>query len=803
MEDTKHCQAPGARTLACFLAYWMMLASAPGLGSQAARAEVTGKVQTGATHNSKSALFETDILRIAQNSKQRAEALAEKVIDKLGGLEKIKKFNNIAYRAKGNVEQISSMSGSSNTLPCEIVAQGHKQWVSVTFMGQPVVTGYDGKQCWTIQGKNVMPTDPITAKRVKEDLDHGLLLVEKLLDRGRKLKLEEGKVINGINCEALSAVADDGKPTTFYIDPDTSLIVRTEYHGADIEQGVDCVKAYDYFDYRKVAGTLQPFKAIEYSDQKKVSVVEITSLETDVKLPDNFFRMPEESKIARLKEGPVRVPFQFTSNEILVMASINGLPNKLFIVDTGATQSIVDTACFKDIAPNTSEEIAITTGSGAMKMGFAQLKSFQIGDIVINDVPVAIADLSRFSQFLAVKPQGLIGANILKRFLITIDYDKRELVLQDPDRGRPPQEAVVVESKPSLGVSGLAVEGVIDGKLKLSFLIDSGAAFNHVAESLIKDLTTEPLLPVGVIKGLDGTPVRTGAIRFKSLELGKLKIDEPVFSVAPSKQNDDSPRGIISGGALAIIGNPLLSRYRVTIDYRNQRIYFEETVKKAEAELENRLRRILAQFYNENDARATTNQLSHLASDALAHGCTPIAALAMANEALNMAQHRGSAKAIQDRFLTAFDHARHSDKKPVMAQVLSLWAQHYLQSNPENLSRARPLINKAIATCPTEPSVYAVYGLYIASVQASLKNKKPDSATAAATTDGPAEVNKIESSADVMLNQSLMLDPANWLALWTKYALAERSGKTEEKTMIAKHLRRYYPESIRVKQLAN
>lgn len=764
----------------------------------------------------------------SESATQQAQNLAEKVIEKFGGVDKIHKFNVSTYRAVGNVEQISSLSGSSNTLPCEIIAQGHKQWVSVTFMGQPVVTGYDGKDCWTMQGKTAMPTDPITAQRVKEDLDHGLLLVEKLLERGRKLRLEPSKTINGIKCEALSAVAEDGKPTIFYIDPTNSLIVRTEYHGSDIEQGVDCVKAYDYMDYRKVSGTLQPFKAIEYSDNKKVSIVEISRIDTDFKPPDDVFKMPTESKIARLKSGPVHVPFQYTSNEILVMASINGLPNKLFILDTGATQSIVDTQCFKDIAPTTSDEIAITTGSGAMKMSFAQLKSFQLGEIVLQDVAVAIADLSKFSQFLTVKPQGLIGANILKRFLITIDYDKQELVLRDPDKVKPPEGAIVVDTKPSLGVSGLAVDGVLDDKLKLTFLIDSGAAFNHVSESLIKELTKTPLLPVGVIKGLDGIPVRTGATRFKTLSIGNLTIDDPIFSVAPTQGPEDSPKGIIQGGALAIIGNPLLSHYRVTIDYRNQKIYFEKKARGGDAALDARLKRIISDYYNSGNARLASNQLSHLSADALAQGFPAIAAQAMANEAYSLSRVNAStssslsqkgltgtkmsseqteettivSKSISDKFVAAFEQAKRSDNKAVMAQVLALWAQYYLQGGPQNISRARPLINKALATCPTEPAVYAVAGLLFATGQPANMADKLGNATTEATMNPlfPNE-EKTESSADMLLNQSLMLDPANWLALWTKYNLAERSGKTSEKVLITKHLLRYYPDANRVKRL--
>ncbi len=702
------------------------------------------------------------------------------------------------------MEQISSLSGTSNTLPCELYATGYCQRITVNFMGQELVTGYDGKHCWTRQGKTIMPTDPITEQRVKEDLEHGLLLVEKLLDRKRKISLGESKIINGVNCPALEVVADDGKPTIFYVDPRDWMIVRSEYHGVDMEQGVDCLKVYDYFDYRKVEGTLQPFKSIEYSDSKKVTVVQIQNVETGVTIPPGFFSMPSEPKISRLSQGPVVIPFQFVSNEILVPVSVNGLPGKLFLLDTGATQSILDTECFQNIAPKNNDEISITTGSGAMKMRFLELKSLKLGDVTIDDVPVAVADLSKFSQLLNVRPQGLIGANVLKRFLLTIDYDRHELWLQDPDKATPPEGAVVVPTKPSLGVSGLAVDGVIDGKLKLTFLIDSGAAFNHVAESLIKKLDNEPILPVGVIKGLDGTPVRTGAVRFNKLEIGdKLKVDEPVFSVAPSLPNSAAPAGIISGGSLAIIGNPLLSHYRVTIDYRNQRIFFQDMRDPKETALNARFNKTMLDFYERENNEETVNQLADLETEAKNKNLHAVAALALANQAL--LQVGGD-----EKFLAAYDLAMKSSRRAVMAQVLALWAQHYVERGDlKDLSQARQLIARAVIACPTESTVYAVAGLLYSTADSTwppstnpTQSNGTGSAKGVAPPAGKALPQQItEPTADILLNQALMLDPSNWLALWTKYRVADRAGKTQERQLVARYLKRYYPDAVRVKKL--
>ena len=53
----------------------------------------------------------------------------------------------------------------------------------------------------------------------------------------------------------------------------------------------------------------------------------------------------------------------------------------------------------------------------------------------------------------------------------------------------------------------------------------------------------------------------------------------------------------------------------------------------------------------------------------------------------------------------------------------------------------------------------------------------------------------------LLLNQSLMLDPTNWEALWRKYELAKANGKQKEKITLSKLLRKYYPNAMKVQSL--
>ncbi|MBZ0188247.1 MAG: aspartyl protease family protein [Candidatus Obscuribacterales bacterium] len=721
-----------------------------------------------------------------------AQKLAANVVKAFGGIDNIKKFNATAYRAVGKLDQVSSISGTSNLFDFEILTEGYKQKIQVSFMGQPVITGYDGNICWTQQGDSILPTDEITSKRVKEDLVHGLLLIEHFLEPERKMRLSDDKKIKDKMAKVLIVTADDNKETTFFIDPKTNFILRSQYDGTDIEQGTDCLKGYEYRDYRAIDQTVQPYEISEFSADKRVSTITISRIETGLKLIADYFSMPVTAKIARLQKGPVTLPFRFSNNEILARIKVNDKKELLFLVDTGATQSIIDTDSACELGNVEAQDISITTGSGAMKMKFMTIDSLTLGDLVLEKVPVAVADLRNFAKVLDHHVDGLIGANVLKRFQITIDYEKEVLILKDPDKKlsfAEGSQAVILKAKPSLGVSGLALEGIIDNSAKVTFLVDTGAAFNHISEHLVKNIVNEPVLRVGTIKGLDGLPVRTGSVRFKSLTLGGLLIEQPIFSLAPSDGKASS--GLIAGGNLAIIGNPLLSNYRVTIDYRQQKIMFETTRKRQS------FKRYLA-LYNsaEDDFLANTdNDQALIRFEKLAkqadYGSQPaVAALAEAQAALlsgRKDKDNTRSPQIQSLFRQAFQKAQKSGNKEMSARVLSKWALYHLESKPESyFNTARALTSKALMTAPNESLPYALAGMIL------MKEKGKDKIKRAAHTKPPKAVQ--------LLDQSLMLDPSNWLALWAKLDLAKQKGDSKETILIEKQLSRYHPNARRVKE---
>jgi hypothetical protein len=396
----------------------------------------------------------------------------------------------------------------------------------------------------------------------------------------------------------------------------------------------------------------------------------------------------------------------------------------------------------------------------------------------LKDVHFAVANLAAFSQIAGQRPAGLIGANILRRFLVTIDYPKRQVVLSHPDHAINPPDAIVISTKPALGMSGVLVDGELDGH-KLSFLIDTGAAFNNISSRLAKPILTVPLLPVGDLEGLDGRKVKTGSVRFKTLRIGAWSVSEPVFSVAPS---DSNPAGIISGGSLAILGNPIWRNYRLTIDYKNQRLFLERS----------------------ETAKATQESLSKLGSIEIRHLDKPLVdvvedyrqclqeirakhllgaeAICLADLALTLGdkaeQPNSDATLLKmtNLFKDAQCKAAQSQDNAIEAQVLSKWGT-YLILHSRSKDLASPLLAEAIRFCPTESCGYAATALLV------LRR-------------GNAQL------AEQLVDQALMLDPANWQALWLKYDLACKQRSSQLKMLVIDHLRKYYRDSAKVAALS-
>jgi len=106
---------------------------------------------------------------------------------------------------------------------------------------------------------------------------------------------------------------------------------------------------------------------------------------------------------------------------------INDTVKTNFIVDTGATFTIINTALAKKLGLNlnNAQTVKLMTGNGLIKASKTYVKSIEVGGLTVKNVEVAIADMGTSKEL-----PGLLGMSFLKNFKVTIDKSAGKLTLE-------------------------------------------------------------------------------------------------------------------------------------------------------------------------------------------------------------------------------------------------------------------------------------------------------------------------------------------------------------------------------------
>jgi len=122
---------------------------------------------------------------------------------------------------------------------------------------------------------------------------------------------------------------------------------------------------------------------------------------------------------------------------ILVPVFVAGRGPYSFILDTGAGPTIVSRELAETLALPAGE---VKTGMGAagpVELTLSTLPSLRLGDEVIENVPVAITDLTPIGNAIRTTVDGDLGHSVHQHYALTLDYAANTLMLARPDGGAP------------------------------------------------------------------------------------------------------------------------------------------------------------------------------------------------------------------------------------------------------------------------------------------------------------------------------------------------------------------------------
>ncbi len=217
-------------------------------------------------------------------------------------------------------------------------------------------------------------------------------------------------------------------------------------------------------------------------------------------------------------------------------------------------------------------------GAGAAGgASFATLDSLRVlgadGDgVALAGVKAAVLDVNpSFEPLFWRRMAGVIGYDVIGRFVVTIDYDRQVIVLHDPATWR--YTGTEVPLPMVMNGTVPAVHAAFDGDDEGLFRLDVGSGSTvdvHSPFVRAHDLSARLAHPYEVDGvGFGGTFSSTMG-RLSRMRIGPYEWDDPIVVLSGATDG-----AFASEDFAGNIGNGVLERFTVTFDYAARHVYLE------------------------------------------------------------------------------------------------------------------------------------------------------------------------------------------------------------------------------------
>lgn len=372
-----------------------------------------------------------------------------------------------------------------------------------------------------------------------------------------RIEYKERAQADGRAYDVVTVTPKGGRAFEFWFDPETKLIERL------VENEGEATRTEIYSDRREVQGVRIPFKVLSRrGDPKFDETLEVQKLAYNEPLASVAFGPPEAVQEISFPAGKtsVELPFEVHSGHLFIQVMLDGRGPFRMLLDAGGANVL------------TPQTAAVLVGSGKQVPPVITVASTTIGGVALSGQKYAVADIDAFLRRVEGLDDvaGIVGLEWFVRLPVRLDYARGRLTFYDPatfkytgggirvavaNRGRLPQ-----------------VKGRLDG-VEGMFEIDTGsrgsltlapafAAKNDMA----KKLGAKNVAVTGA--GIRG-PVRASLARAKVLELGDVKVPNPI--VAIPQVEGETARTEVAGN----VGHALMRQFAITYDLPNDALYFE------------------------------------------------------------------------------------------------------------------------------------------------------------------------------------------------------------------------------------
>ncbi len=257
------------------------------------------------------------------------------------------------------------------------------------------------------------------------------------------------------------------------------------------------------------------------------------------------------------------------ANRMTVPVMINGQGPFQFIVDTGATRSVVSQELAAKLALTPDKSVRLNSMSGTDRVQTVKLARVQVSNKIVDNI-IAPALPQRF-----LGADGVLGLDCLGDTRVVLDFRAQTMtVAQSSKEAEPADEpgTIVVSAKSRFGQL-ILVDADTQGE-KIFVVLDTGAqntVGNARLRALLEKLRVKPVQPIQMVS-VTGGIVMADYTQISAMRVGGVRITNAPMAFA--EVHPFTLFGLTRKPSM-LLGMDVLRHFdRVSIDFANRKIRF-------------------------------------------------------------------------------------------------------------------------------------------------------------------------------------------------------------------------------------
>ena len=424
-------------------------------------------------------------------------------------------------------------------------------------------TGWDGKDSWNLDQTGLVIVDG-------GDLGRSTAVNQAYFSNydlwtpscgGATVSWGGSKSEKGKNYDVLTVTPPkSGLPIDLWFDRATHLPVKM------VQTAGPIVTTMTMADFKPVDGLMIPYR-VDTSAIAGDTSFTVTSVEANPPDGASHFAAPKSSPHDfSIADGAKQasVPMEISENHVYLDVMLNGKGPFHFAFDTGGA-NVIDPAVSTKLGVATIGSVEVGgAGTETAASSFATIKTLQVGNALLNNQVFIVLPIAKSFGIAEGAPiDGVIGYEVLSRFVTTFDYGNKKIVFHAPGSYAPPPDATVIpivqygtQPQFNCGVNNVQTTCALDTGARGAISLFEPFAEAHA--SVVPARLAEP--------GVNGFGVggpEIGRLGRVTLSFGGLTLRELA---------GDYPSQNAGGLALpfmgANVGGEVWRRFTMTLDYR-------------------------------------------------------------------------------------------------------------------------------------------------------------------------------------------------------------------------------------------